>query len=475
MQSQIQFLINGQPHSADGEVALTPLSDYLRDTLGLTGTKIGCGAGDCGACTVLVGRVSGGAFRYEPVNSCIHFLFQLHGAHVVTIEGLAANGCTAVADALAGGYGVQCGFCSPGIVMAMTGAGGGRNSGARTPSMIQKALSGNLCRCTGYQQIIESLSRAGPTDYTLGDIFPDEMVAERLADAPLGPVSLGLGGERSLFLPSSLQEAVAYLAEHPTASIVAGATEMAVSGALRRAGGNILHLGRIPELRETHVTSETVSLGAGAPIAAVGESLGSIFPELNFWLDQFGCPQIRSCATLGGNLANRSPVADCLPFLLAGEADVELVSAGGTSRVSIEEFLSGGARVEHPEIIARVILPVPTAGSVRRLYKISTRRHLDIGAVTAAIATTPHAGVVTRAKVALGGVGPRAIRLKSVEAGLEGKPYSLETFREAGMLAASCVEPMSDLRASGEYRRLVVANLLPKYFWETFREAYIAE
>ena len=471
MREHLRIVVNGCLHKVSGRSASTTLSEFLRYTLRLTGTKDACAAGDCGACTVLVGRPSPDGYQYRAINSCIQFLFQLDGAHVITIEGLVSQGYTAFSTALAEWHGVQCGFCAPGIVMAMAAADGdlATRPSAWTPAAIRQVLGGNLCRCTGYVQILESLSTVRGPHASLEALFPSQRLRAELEVA--SPDTVVLSGENGnvVLLPDTLDEALAYLTDYPDATVVSGATDVGVRGNAGGVLGTVLYLGRIAELREISIDTNTLTVGAAVSLTELGAALRHVVPELEQLVDRFGSAQIRNCATVGGNLARGSPVADLLPLLLVSESEIELVSRAGPRRILVEEFLRNCRSTARAagEIIHRVFVPRPLGGSVRRFYKVSKRRYLDIGTVTAAIVTHTSGGTVTKARVALGGIGRAAMRVRPAEAALEGRTHSLETFARAGQVAASHVSPQDDLRSSGEYLRRLVANLFRQYYWDS--------
>jgi len=472
MRNHVRTFVNGRPHRVSGSLASTSVAEFLRSALRLTGTKNACNEGDCGACTVLVGRAQDD-FCYQAINSCLHFVFQLDGAHVITIEGLTAQGQTALATALAEGHGVQCGFCTPGIVMAMTAA---ENASAhrtfpRTPAAIRSALAGNLCRCTGYAQIIEALGTTRAPETSLDELFPAESMLEEARQSSHDSILLESDDGSTIFLPATLEEGLQYLAENPDVDIVNGATDAGVHwNQTRTVPKKRLCLARILDLTKISIDPEYVTLGASASISRITKALEPLLPDFAQILERFGSTQIRNCATIGGNLASGSSVADCIPWLFAHGAEVELISVEGSRRMSVEDFAKGGKErtaIRVGEIISRISLPRPAAGSVQRFYKASKRRHVDIGTVTAAIVTELSAGMIRKARVAFGGVGPIVMRLRQAEATLEGSRYCSETFIRAAQVAARGAIPQDDLRGSARYRQLLISNLLERYYWDT--------
>ncbi|MBA3481432.1 MAG: FAD binding domain-containing protein, partial [Pirellulales bacterium] len=375
MRDHLVLCINGARHTVRGRDAFLSLSDFLRLRLGLIGTKIVCSEGDCGACTVLVGRPTkrkaesgklneadaspnAYAFRiqhsvfsisYLPVDSCIQFLFQLDCTHVVTVEGLRPDGqLNSVQQAMIDCHGSQCGFCTPGFVMAMTGLR--EELDELDAECLRTGLTGNLCRCTGYTPIIESgLQCNGAEHERLNDLYPPmPMVAdfERLRAEPITLNAEWFGEPHIAACPTTLAGALDFLAEHPTATIVAGATDIGVrvnkSGRIPPA---LLDLNRIPDLDDVRLENNTLIAGARASWTSLLTACGLALPEFTSILSTFGAPQIRHVGTLGGNIANASPIADSLPFLYVMEATLTLArsaSAGRSTReVNINDFYLG--------------------------------------------------------------------------------------------------------------------------------------
>jgi xanthine dehydrogenase small subunit len=472
MRNHLILWLNGVRREVRGGDAFLTLSDYLRGRLGLVGTKIVCAEGDCGACTVLVADPSDGqGGRFRPIDSCIRFLFQLDGCHVVSIEGLAGDGpLTPVQQAMVDCHGSQCGFCTPGFVMTLAGACHHGHIDWR------RELAGNLCRCTGYTSIFEAAERAAAAPDSLLDKFPAASWAAeggRLRRESLDLTGNIAGIERRVSSPTTLPEAVALRQEALEARVVAGATDLGVlwnKGRLRL--NHWLDIGRVAELRGLEIveTPAGAVLVAGAlatwtDLLVVCRDACAEFVPI---LEAFGGPQIRHVGTLGGNIVNGSPIADSLPLLSAMDAELELVSVSGTRVVGINRFFLGYKQLDlrPDELLVRVRMPLPAPGEILRLTKVSRRRDLDISTFTSAVRIRLAGDRIAAAAIAYGGVGPTVVRLCETEASLLGKPFTEETFRAAGERAAAEITPLSDVRGSADYRRQLACNVLLKLFHE---------
>jgi xanthine dehydrogenase small subunit len=470
MRDHVRFYLNGRPHTVRGGAAFASLTEYLRAGQRLVGTKVVCAEGDCGACTVLVGRVTDGKVRYLPVDACIQFLYQLDGTHVITVEGLTRNDeLHPVQQALVDHHGSQCGYCTPGIVMAL--AGWAADGVPADPAAARIALTGNLCRCTGYLPILDAaaalsvssvagLSEAGP-----GSMTP---ATEDLRSLTAEPLKI-TDGRRSFFAPTTLDDAVAFKAKYPDAVIVAGATEL---GVLRNKKDfeppTLLSLARIPGLGVMSYADGRIVFGANVTWAQVERAVREPLPEFHRIVERFGSPQIRNVATLVGNVAHGSPIADSLGLFSVMDAELELVSVRGTRRRSINGFYTGYKQKDlaADELIVRVALPLPAAGERLRLYKVSRRFDLDIATFGAAIRVRERDGVIGRAAVAYTGVAPTVVRLPATETFLRGRPFEEATFREAGRIARSEVRPISDVRGERQFREQLAENILAKFYFD---------
>lgn len=475
MRDYLIFYVNCKRYQIRGETAFSSLTNFLRHELLLTGTKVVCAEGDCGACTVLVGRPDGDRLRYQTVDTCIQFLYQLDGCHVVTVEGL-HNGeqLHPVQQALIDHHGSQCGYCSPGFVMALAGACERQITPNRDE--LSTALTGNLCRCTGYLPILEAGLSLDPTALpALSTRFASPAMLDELRRHAVEPLLITVSGttRRTFFSPTSLGEAADFKARNPEAVIVSGGTEL---GVLRNKGifdpPALLSLARVPGLAEITCSNGTIAVGANVTWTEVESFAKERLPEFYRIVLRFGSPQIRNVSTLVGNVARGSPIGDSLPFLFVMEAEVELVGPRGSRRVPVNRFYKRYKvkDLADDEIITHVHLPVPAADELLKLYKVSRRNDLDIATFGAAIRIRRAGDVITRAFVSYSGVAPTVVRLPATEAFLQGKLFTEGTFHEAGRLARSEIQPISDVRGSRDFRLQLAENILVKFYFDCSAE-----
>jgi xanthine dehydrogenase small subunit len=467
MRDYVGLLINGRETRIRGAQAFMTLAGYLRNIARLTGTKTVCEEGDCGACTVLVGRLEDGTIHYEPVNSCIQFVFQLDGTHVITVEGLSKNGqLNATQQAMIEHQGAQCGYCTPGFIVAMSDLA--ERSLALTEGDVRHGLTGNLCRCTGYEPIIKAALLAGSyTAPAIRELYEPEAISAILAlwndDVRIRD------GDIEFCSPVTLEAATEYKSENPDAVIVQGATDFGVMhnkrGERPRA---MLSLSRLSGLDRITRIDGILAVGARVTLSELEQFSKGTIPELPRILELFGSPQIRNAGTLAGNIANGSPIGDTLPFLFVTDASVERMSVRGTRSIGVRELFLGYRRLDirADEIIANVLIPLPAPDEMLKLYKVSKRRDLDISTFTAAIRMRIHDGRMSGVRIAYGGVAPVVMRLPKTEDHLLTHEISELTFREAGEIARTEISPISDMRGSAAFRSQLAANILMKFYWE---------
>jgi len=476
MRDYLILHLNGIRREIRGSNAFLTLAQHLRHEERITGTKIVCEEGDCGACTVLVGRPEDGRMRYRPVNSCIQFLLQLDGAHVVTVEGLARRGLSAVQDSMVACHGAQCGYCTPGFVMTMTDLVA--SNGALDEETVRSELTGNLCRCTGYDPIIRAALEADRDRVqTMDELYPPGTMIEALRKATSEPVRIETD-DRVFFRPTTLEDAVRFRAGNPGAVVIQGGTDLGVLANKRGLNPNaILALDGIAHLDDLGVDDGMLVVGGRVTIAALKAFGGPRIPELDRILEWFGAPQIRNAGTLAGNIANASPIADTVPFLLVMEAKLELTGSNGSRVVDITSFYKGYKSIdlEPDELITRIFIPLPADDEILKLYRVSKRRNLDIASFTSAFLMKRSNGAIDSIRIAYGGVAPIVLRLPKTEAFLEGKPFTLESFVAAGEIATSEISPISDVRGSAAFRSTLARNVLKKLYVETASDEALAE
>ncbi len=475
MRDHLILWVNGVRREVRGGDAFRTLSDYLRCRLGLVGTKVVCAEGDCGACTVLVATPSAAGLAILPIDSCIRFLFQLDGCHVMTVEGLARNGDLApVQQSMVDCHGSQCGFCTPGFVMAMAGT---CHAAAGHGDAIdwRRELAGNLCRCTGYVSIFEAGERAAATPDGLSERFSGEWIEEgtRLRGESLDICGTIDGVDLRATCPATLAEAVAARSRDADARPIAGATDLGVlwnKGRLNTR--HWLDLSRVPGLAgidiEELATGKILVVGALATWTDFLAACREHCPEFVPIGEAFGGPQIRHIGTVGGNVINGSPIADSLPLFYVTEAVLELASPRGMRQVPITSFYRGYKQLDlaPDELLVRIRMPLVPTGDLLRLVKVSRRRDLDISTFTAALRLRLDGDKIVAATVAYGGVGPTVVRMRQTEAALVGRPFIEEAFERAGEAAVAEISPLTDVRGSAEFRRQLARNVLLKFFHE---------
>jgi xanthine dehydrogenase molybdopterin binding subunit/xanthine dehydrogenase small subunit len=467
MLDHVLIYVNRMRLVITGEAVFGSLVEFLRGR-GLVGTKVGCGQGDCGACTVLVGTPSDGALKYRPIVSCLPSLCQLDGLHVVTIEGLTPDtGLSPIQQAMVDHHGSQCGFCTPGFVTALAGL---FESGASIDlESVKAALAGNLCRCTGYLPILEAALSVDPaTVVPLENLYPPRVMYDELAARSEQSLLLE-AGEQVFFRPRTLKDAALFRRRRPGAVIVGGGTEL---GLERNLSGHspqaLLSLAGIRELSNITRDGDVLSIGANVTWAELAAYSDGTLPEIRALTRRFGSPQIQHLASVVGNIAHGSPVADSICFLLIVQAELELASARGTRRVAVKDFYTRPKQtvIGPDEIITRILLSLPARDEIVKLYKISKRKEMDVSTFRAAVRIGLEGDSIRSAAIAFAGVGPMARRLPATEAFMIGRPFTLATFREAGRHARAEVEPVSDRRGSREFRLQLAENILAKFYLE---------
>ena len=467
----IRFLLNGTEVELDTVAATDTLLDYLRLARRLIGTKEGCAEGDCGACTVLVGRLRGDTVTYEPVNACIRLLASVDACHVVTIEHLAdpAGDLHPVQRAMVEEHGSQCGFCTPGIVMSLYALW--MENADPSVTEIETALQGNLCRCTGYEPIIRAAQAATRHGSAAEDALARERdrVRERLGAMRDGArVEVAKGGSRAI-LPGSVDDLADVLVETPEATVVAGATDVGlwVTKFLRDISP-VVFVHHLEELRRIETRDGRIEIGAGVSYTDSRDEIAAAYPYLGPFWDRIAGWQIRNMGTIGGNVANGSPIGDTPPVLIALGATITLRRGAERRTLPIEEFfIDYGKQDRAPgEFLESISVPLPAEGSRHAAYKISKRRDEDISSVCAAFNIEVADGRITAARIAFGGMAGIPKRAANAEAALVGKDWSEATWQTAAARLAEDFTPLTDWRASAEYRMRVSQNLFRRFWLE---------
>jgi xanthine dehydrogenase small subunit len=512
VRDHIRFIFRGQSIDLRGFAPTRSVLDWLREDKRATGTKEGCNEGDCGACTAVVVRLENGRLVHRPINTCITFLGMLDGAELLTIEDLPdGSKLHPIQQAMVDHHGSQCGFCTPGIVMSLFAMD--KDGGEVTLDRINDQLAGNLCRCTGYRPIIDAaLASVGKGE----DQF-DRASAERMArlEALLGEGALVENGQGFFAAPQSLNELLILYAAHPDATILAGATDVGLWITKQfRPITKLIWLGRVGELKERFDSEgrlyarpeddkdHIIRIGASVSHEEAMPYLMSISPDLGELGRRFGSKQVRAQGTVGGNIANGSPIGDWAPAFIALDAELELVSAGELTnyplikaqekrspvvkrsdaapdfhilsrarpkptwrRIPLESFfIAYGKQDRQPsEIVSSITIPKLQPGEHFRCFKLSKRFDEDISALMGAFKLTIRDGTITAARIAFGGMAATPKRASATEAALVGaKLDDRTTWQPALAVLATDYQPISDMRASACYRQEAAQALLIK-------------
>ena len=470
----VRFLLGGEVVQVDDVSPSKSVLNFLREDLRRKGTKEGCAEGDCGACTVVLGELCGNDVKLRTVNACIQFVPTLDGKALFTVEDLRQNdgALHPVQQAMVDCHGSQCGFCTPGFVMSLWNV----YSDCVTPAGCSKrpndgelrtALTGNLCRCTGYRPILE----AGQKMFELAPAPLDRAaLAEKLKPLQRTESLSYKHGNRRFLAPRTLAELVDLRAAHPKATILAGCTDVGlwVSKQLRDIG-DILYIGEVAELKQIEKRADAIVIGAGVTLTDGYAALDAIYPQLHEMWERFASVPIRNAGTLGGNVANGSPIGDSMPGLIALGTRVVLQSVRGARTLPLEDLYVDYMKksMAADEIVAAIEVPLPTPGELFRTYKLSKRYDSDISAVCAAFAVRVEGGRIAHARVAFGGVAATPKRGAATEKALLGQPWNETTARAAMAALDQDYKPLTDMRASADYRSATARNLLYRFFLET--------
>ncbi len=491
------------------------LLQLLRDDLGCTGTKEGCGEGDCGACTVVLGEARDGTVHYSAVNSCIRLAHSIDGMALWTVEDLTADpliqpvelphkpsradgglgarsagtgmdmqvhedsehratmppvraaGLHPVQEAMVQCHGSQCGFCTPGFVMSLFGIY--QNHVCRgekiTRELAQEELSGNLCRCTGYRPILDAAQHMAALPAMAVNETDLLQKLELLALSSKAPEA-----DSSYISPTTLPALLAARAAHPGAQVVAGCTDVGLwVTKLHKQYAQVLDVTRVAELRAVQQDAHDLHFGAAVTLTEAFAALTAQWPQLHRFATRFAGLPVRNAGTLGGNVANGSPIGDSMPLLIALRAQVVLASTRGERTLALENLYTGYRQnvIAADELLVRIVVPRPGVTEVLRAYKISKRFDDDISAVCLVINLDIEADMVRRASIGAGGVAATPARACQTEAALTGQPWNADTLARAAQVLQGEFRPISDMRASGTYRSAVLAGLMTRFWLES--------
>ena len=462
----IRFIRRGELVTLGNVPPDRTLLEVLREDLVATGTKEGCGEGDCGACTVVLAEADGDRLAYRAINSCIRLAHSVDGLALWTVEDLAAADGTLhpAQEAMVQCHGSQCGFCTPGFVMSLFGMYQNHVCQGEpiTRELAQAELSGNLCRCTGYRPILDAAQHMA----SLPKVQVDEAaLLQQLRAIPED------GGDQAAYLaPATLPALLAARTAHPQAQVVAGCTDVGLwVTKMHKRFGQVLDVTRAAELRRVETVGDDLSIGAAVTLQDAYAALVAQRPQLKAFAERFAGLPVRNSGTLGGNVANGSPIGDSMPLLIALGARIVLASVRGERTLALEDFYTGYRQnlLAADEIVARLLVPLPKAGEFLRVYKISKRYDDDISAVCLAVNLHLEDGRVRAARIGAGGVAATPARATQAEAAVTGQPWTEATARAAGDALRAQFQPITDMRASSAYRREVLGNLMQRLWLES--------
>jgi xanthine dehydrogenase small subunit len=470
MAEAVCFLLGHEPRELrDFDPNLTVLN-YLRESLRRTGTKEGCAEGDCGACTVVLGELDGDRIRYRAVNACILFTPQLDGKQLITVEHLCPpdGSLHPIQQAMVDCHGSQCGFCTPGFVMSLFALYHSEQGPSR--QRILDVLAGNLCRCTGYRPIVDAARRM----YEFGDrdqfsAREAETMAQLKALGRDDRLAFSHNGKR-YFAPRRIDDLAALCEQFPRACLLAGGTDVGLWVTKQHQDlDTLIYVGAVEELSRLEVAGTHVEIGAAVTYTDAMDALGDRWPDFGELIRRLGSVQIRNSGTIGGNVANGSPIGDSMPALIALGAELVLRKGSARRTMPLEDFYLDYRRtaLQPGEFVELIRVPLPQPEQEFRCYKIAKRFDQDISALLGAFRVQLDDGRVADVRVAYGGMAAIPKRARGCEQALRGRPWTEATITRGREALAREFAPISDMRASAGYRLLAAQNLLTKFYLET--------
>ncbi len=477
MSQPIRFYYQGAVREVVAAAPTQTILQHLREDLHCTGTKEGCAEGDCGACTVVIGSLKDGQLELKAVNSCIQLTPTLDGKALFSVEDLqqADGALHPVQQAMVECHGSQCGFCTPGFVMSLWSMYLKQEGKQPTRCQVNDALSGNLCRCTGYRPIIDAAMRMGELPAVAFDRGALAAQLEPLRRDTLATYSVA---GQNFHAPRTLDELMTLRAAYPSATLLAGSTDIGlwVTKQMRDLG-DIIYLGHVAALQSVFEADGMLDIGAGVTLEDAYRALAAHYPEeLTEMWQRFASLPIRNAGTLGGNVANGSPIGDSMPWLIALGGEVVLASNAGQRIMPLEDLYLGYQKKDMlpGEFVRSVRVPLPREDVRFRTYKLAKRFDQDISAVCAAFAFRFDGDIVVQARIAFGGMAATPKRASATEAMLIGQPWTDDTVTAAMATMAQDYAPLSDMRASSAYRMKTAQNLLRRFWFETRADAPLA-
>jgi xanthine dehydrogenase small subunit len=460
----IQFWHQNAVQTIDNASAGRSVLNYLRRDCGLTGTKEGCAEGDCGACCVMTVAQGESGFVFESVNACIHPVANLHGKALLSVEDLGTPAAPhPVQHEMVQAHASQCGFCTPGFVVSLAACTeqARYNKTSVNREQILDSISGNLCRCTGYKPIVQAGMFAAQSAAGLDHSAIAAGLAQLKTTAPQATKTLP--ESPAVLTPRTIAELNEAIGAHPQAVLTAGLTDVGLwLNKQLRDIPVMISTTQVAQFQGIHHTAAGMDIGAAVTLTQLAPHLLAEYPELHEWHERFASVPVRNAATMGGNVVGGSPIGDSMPVLLALDAQLLLQRGEVQRTVALKDFYLGYQKkdLQAGEFLRRLLIPNRSKTLKLAVYKISKRFEDDISAVCAAFAFEVVDGVIAAARLGFGGVAATPIRASGVESALQGKPFKAATLEHAATLLEGAFTPLSDHRASAEYRRLMCGNTL---------------
>jgi len=469
----IRFLLNDTPVALEVLPPDLSLLHYLREQARLTGSKEGCASGDCGACTVVIGEIIGEKLEYRSCNACITLLGAMHGKHIITVEGLGKlDDLHFVQQAMVDQHASQCGFCTPGIVMSLYALQ--RNLPKANQQQIEQALAGNLCRCTGYRPILQAahnlLAHLADAAQEPNAKEQQQKVVRQLKVMQSIPRDELAQQGRYFFIPTSIAELATLIQHHPLARLLAGGTDLVLEVTQQyETLERVIYLGAIEEMQVLEERADCLFIGAAVSYTRALPAIRTLYPAFARVIERLGALQIRNQGTLGGNIANASPIGDAAPALLALQARLILSNGKLQRTLRIADFFIGYRQtaLQPGEFIVAIELPKPEKNSQFYMYKVSKRFEDDISAVSIAISIRLEEQQVRELHIACGGMAATPMLAVHTIQALHGEPWNEASIKKAQVALATDFRPLSDVRASAAYRLKVAQNLLWRCYIES--------